>query len=36
LAHLENSGFAEQALRFFGTPAAEPMPEPVLTRLAEL
>jgi hypothetical protein len=35
-AELEDSWFAERAVRFLGTPAAEPVLEPVLVRLAEL
>ncbi len=35
-AELADSWFAERAVRFFGTPAAEPVLEPVLIRLAEL
>jgi len=35
-AELGDSLFAERAVRFFGTPAAEPVLEPVLIRLAEL
>lgn len=35
-AELEDSWFAERALRFFGASAGEPVLEPILIRLAEL
>jgi hypothetical protein len=35
-AQLEDRWFAERAVRFFGTRAAEPLLDPLLARLAEL